>query len=1120
MKWGLAVLIFFLFIVAISSVVVLAGSSDFWVRCTSSCSNSICSGGSNTCCTPGQHLGANYYCCNVAGYYGWYTPACPPVTSSVIIYLGTSPSYGGTLCANIYCTSGSYFPVRFNVGDSVQLKATPNSGYAFDHFGNDGMGIPPIEPGDCVGGHCCYCSGGSCYFTFDVTAASGSLYAYFRCAPQCSGKNCGPDGCGGSCGTCTRPLETCSGDGVCTSCTGGVFSDTSSSCTDDYYFSSIDWPYFDCFYDDAYDRDRCSDECDSLYPGSVGILDASGYGYCWYACMSGGDYCWDCVCVDEKEGDVCGTTTCPSSGCCDTDYVQYPSSCIKNCTSGSCPSCSNCLPTSITACAPLCHCDNGVQDCGECDVDKGGNCPEPCSFCGDGTCDTGEDQSNCCDDCGCPSGQSCDGGVCRDICGNGVIDSGEKCELPNTNNNNNCIQATSSCDYSTRIYCSRPDGFGNCDSNCLCVNDIWSCGSAGDTNYCNNCAAHCGDGYCNCGETYASCPGDGCTYCADFSQTGIQSGTIWGVTVGITRQTTNGNTITFCGLAGTVNYNFDATVPGGTGTRYNCTSGCSGSVSSSTSRTASYGTQYRLIMQVSPAGSGTTNPSVGTYWNNSGASVPISASPNAGYVFSGWMGTGTNPGGEYTGPNNAAIVNMTEPITETAWFQPLQGLLVETRADVINLALDNVGITVDGTTQYSSGGSTTFSLLAASHVITAENPTNDRPFSHFWDHDSVADCNPDTLDTANNPYTFTMPSCAKTITAWYKVFTHFENSTGSTGTIDYDGTKVSGYLLREDGNPLHYAASVSLSYYDGSWNSLATVSASTVNGYFEYNWNCPGGVTQIRANFTPSSWYYVNSSGSKSVNCCYDVGLGNPVVIPPAPNASTRFNISCPVNGIYDCILPVYSNDFTDECEWSHWEGNNAIFNCSGLPVGSYIARCFASAGTGSNCCANNITTAYNVYFDECNSDAGCDDDNICTIDTCEDPFDPDSVCTYEDVIEAEIYGNCDDLLDNDCDGKIDSEDYPDCPRNSMNFTGTLNYSTGMPVSNSLIKVTISNDSYVKSGYNETDDTGQFFVTVRNIPSPLMNSDFDLSIYVVGEVEAIYECRYDSTPGVEFCNPV
>lgn len=52
------------------------------------------------------------------------------------------------------------------------------------------------------------CSGGTC-----------------KCAPQCSGKNCGSDGCGGTCGSCSGANSSCN-NGVCQctptpGCTGG-----------------------------------------------------------------------------------------------------------------------------------------------------------------------------------------------------------------------------------------------------------------------------------------------------------------------------------------------------------------------------------------------------------------------------------------------------------------------------------------------------------------------------------------------------------------------------------------------------------------------------------------------------------------------------------------------------------------------------------------------------------------------------------------------------------------------------------------------------------------------------------------------------------------------------------
>src|SRR4029077_4272843 len=80
-----------------------------------------------------------------------------------------------------------------------------------------------------------------------------------------------------------------------------------------------------------------------------------------------------------------------------------------------------------------------------------------------------------------------------------------------------------------------------------------------------------------------------------------------------------------------------------------------------TKDTATFTTQYYLTMG---AGSGgRVSPS--SLWKNSGAVVSLSATPSAGYTFSGWTGSGT---GSYSGTTNPASITMSGPITETAAF--------------------------------------------------------------------------------------------------------------------------------------------------------------------------------------------------------------------------------------------------------------------------------------------------------------------------------------------------------------------------------------------------------------------------------------------------------------------
>jgi hypothetical protein len=77
--------------------------------------------------------------------------------------------------------------------------------------------------------------------------------------------------------------------------------------------------------------------------------------------------------------------------------------------------------------------------------------------------------------------------------------------------------------------------------------------------------------------------------------------------------------------------------------------------------TANFTTQYFLTMTAGAGG--TVSPL--TNWFNSGQSVPITATPNGGFVFNGWTGSGS---GSFTGLTNPTSVTMNGPITETASF--------------------------------------------------------------------------------------------------------------------------------------------------------------------------------------------------------------------------------------------------------------------------------------------------------------------------------------------------------------------------------------------------------------------------------------------------------------------
>jgi Bacterial Ig-like domain (group 3)/NHL repeat len=88
-----------------------------------------------------------------------------------------------------------------------------------------------------------------------------------------------------------------------------------------------------------------------------------------------------------------------------------------------------------------------------------------------------------------------------------------------------------------------------------------------------------------------------------------------------------------------------------------------------TSYTATFNPSYQLTAASSPSGGGTVSPASGTYYP-SGAVVNLSASPNSGYIFSGWTGPVAVPSSAST------TVTMNAPESVTANFlltQAIQG---------------------------------------------------------------------------------------------------------------------------------------------------------------------------------------------------------------------------------------------------------------------------------------------------------------------------------------------------------------------------------------------------------------------------------------------------------------
>ncbi len=212
----------------------------------------------------------------------------------------------------------------------------------------------------------------------------------------------------------------------------------------------------------------------------------------------------------------------------------------------------------------------------------------------------------------------------------------------------------------------------------------------------------------------------------------------------------------------------------------------------------SYQHQYQLTMNAGT--SGTVTPSSG--WQNAGASVTITATPNSGYAFTSWTGSGT---GSYSGSNNPATngVTMSAAITETANFVPIYSL------------------TVSAGSGGSVGGTPSGSYAAGYSVSITATASGGYQFSS-WSI-SGASCSG---GSSSSPCAFSMPSNAVTVTANFVALVSITiTSTPSTG---------SGYVTVDGvGQTTPYV----ISWAAGSSHTIAAISPVSCGSGCQYEWN-------------------------------------------------------------------------------------------------------------------------------------------------------------------------------------------------------------------------------------------------------------------------------------------
>ncbi len=251
------------------------------------------------------------------------------------------------------------------------------------------------------------------------------------CTGNCTGKECGDDGCGNSCGACSAG-EVCNGSNQCVDDQNDVGDTGGGDCTAPAYDSTV-----------AYVKDYKVSHNNKEYTCVYVTGCPAGYAPPFAGIWDSGTTCATCTascdgkqCGSNGCGGSCGSCssgeTCDGSGLCVTSCIPQcdgkscgDDGCGGSC--GACPSGQTCNSSGqcVSSCTPNCT----GKECGS------NGCGGTCGSCGAGeTCDTtGTCVSACIPSC---SGKVCGQDGCGGVCG--TCGSGESC-----NASGQCVSASS-----------------------------------------------------------------------------------------------------------------------------------------------------------------------------------------------------------------------------------------------------------------------------------------------------------------------------------------------------------------------------------------------------------------------------------------------------------------------------------------------------------------------------------------------------------------------------------------------------------------------------------------------------------------------------------------------------
>jgi hypothetical protein len=333
--------------------------------------------------------------------------------------------------------------------------------------------------------------------------------------------------------------------------------------------------------------------------------------------------------------------------------------------------------------------------------------------------------------------------------------------------------------------------------------------------------------------------------------------------------------------------------------------------SSATTYTASFTTEYQLTTVASPSSDGTVTPTSGQYFA-SGASVPVTATPNTDFAFNNW----TSTGGSF-GSTTSASTTFTMPAAATT----VTGNFVPATSQItITTNPPNLLVSADGGSFVAAPLVETWNQ-GSSHTITTESPqSGGSGIQYVWTSWS---------DNGAISHGITVPTTATIYTASFA--TQYQLTTAANPSIG-------GTVAPASGN-----------YYNSG--TVVPLTATPNAGYTFTNWT--GNV----ANSTSASTS-ITMTAPQSVTANFSIVI---VAAPTSTSVSSNNNPSfttAPGNSV-TFTATVTSNSTVNEGTVTFSDPAND-FTCSGgntVAVSNGTAACTTSFTTeGSRV----VTAAYN----------------------------------------------------------------------------------------------------------------------------------------------------------------